>query len=52
MCYGAGEMAQWLRELTVLPEDIGLVSRTHIYSGLPGTFYTFWPLWQLYAHGS
>ena len=26
---GAGEMAQWLRALTVLPEDLGLIPSTH-----------------------
>jgi hypothetical protein len=27
---GAGEMAQWLRALASLPEDLGLIPSTHI----------------------
>jgi hypothetical protein len=29
-CGGAGEMAQWLRVLAVLPEDPGSVLSTHM----------------------
>jgi hypothetical protein len=27
---GAGEMVQWLRELTALPEDLGLIPSTYM----------------------
>jgi hypothetical protein len=27
---GAGEMVQWLRVLTALPEDLGLIPSTHM----------------------
>ena len=29
---GAGEMAQWLKALTVLPEDLGSMTRIHMVS--------------------
>ena len=28
--YGAGEMAQWLRALAALSEDLGLILNTHL----------------------
>jgi hypothetical protein len=28
-CEGAGEMAQWLRALSALPGDLGLIPSTH-----------------------
>jgi hypothetical protein len=28
---GAGEMVQWLRALTALPEDLGSIPSTHIF---------------------
>jgi hypothetical protein len=50
----AGEMAQWLRTCTVLPEDLTSNPSTHIEwltitcnFGSRGSDVLFWPLWAL-----
>jgi hypothetical protein len=56
----AGEMAQWLRTLVVLPEDPSLISRTHMaaHNSLQlqsqgiYPFILFWPLRTLNICGA
>jgi hypothetical protein len=46
---GAGEMAQWLRALAALPEDLGWIPSTHMVatticsSSSRGSDALFWP---------
>lgn len=48
-CLGAGEMTEWLRTLTALPEDMGSIPRTphgkseHSVTKVPGNKYPLWP---------
>jgi hypothetical protein len=47
-----GRMAQWLRAFAALPEDPGLIPRTHTEHPVPVDRFStlFWPPWASHMH--